>query len=59
MQCYLEPLGQYCIGFWPAQCYPKSIKTTVPRIFSYTKLSGAFSTTVNRVFSCAMLSQEY
>ena len=24
---------QYCLGFWPVQCCPKSIKTTLNRIF--------------------------
>ena len=59
MQCYVEPLGLYCIGFWPAQCCPKTIKTTLHRVFSYTKLSGASWTTLHKVFSCAMSSQEY
>ena len=54
MQCCLEPLGQYCIGFWPVQCYPKSNKTTLHRICSYTKLSGASWTTLHRVSSCAI-----
>ena len=46
-------------GLWPAQSCLKSIKTTFHRVFSYTKLSGASWTTLQRVFSCAMLSQEY
>ena len=54
MQCCLEPLGQYCIGFWPVQCYPKSIKRTLHSICSYTKLSGASWTTLHRVSSCAI-----
>ena len=33
MQCCLEPLGQHCIEFWPVQCCPKSITTTLNRIF--------------------------
>ena len=55
MQCCLEPLGQHCIGFWPVHCCPKSIKTTLNRIFSYALLSGASRTTLHRVFTCAML----
>ena len=39
-QCCLAPLGQHCIGFWPVQCYPKSTRTTLDRIFSYVMLSG-------------------
>ena len=76
MQSCLEPLGQHCIGFWPVQCCPMSIKAKLHRFFfyamlsgtsqtifhricSYTKLPGAFWATLHRVFSCAMLSQEY
>ena len=33
MQCCLEPLGQHCTRLLPAQCCPKSIKTTSNRIF--------------------------
>ena len=35
MQCYLEPPGQYCIGFWPVQCYPRVLREDC------TELSGA------------------
>ena len=59
MQCCLEPLGQHFIGFLPVQCCPKSIKTTLRKIFSYTMLSGATQTILHRVLTCAMLSQEY
>ena len=59
MQCCLGPLGQYCIGFLPAQFCPKSINRTLHRIFSYTKLSGASEATLQMVSSCAMLSQQY
>ena len=59
MQSCLEPLGQHCIRFLPVQCCSKSIKTTLHWICSYTKLSGASWTTLHRIFSCAMLSQEY
>ena len=52
MQCCLEPLRQHCIGFWPVQCYPRSIKTTLDRIFSYAMLSGASWAIPHRVFSC-------
>ena len=41
MQCYMEPLGQHCIGFCPVQCCLKSIKRTLNKIFSYEMLSGA------------------
>ena len=33
MQCCVESLGQYFRGFLPVQCCPKSIKTTLNRIF--------------------------
>ena len=55
----LEPLGQHCIGFLPVQCRPKSIKTTLHRIFSYAKLPGASRATLHRVFICVLLSKEY
>ena len=59
IQSYLERLGKDCIGFSAVQCCPKSIKTTLHKIFSDAKLSGAFLTALNKVFTCAMLSQEY
>ena len=59
MQCCLEPLGQYGIGFLPVQCCPKSIKAKLHRIIFYEMLSGASRTTLHRVFTCAMLSHEY
>ena len=59
MQFCLEPLGQYCIGFSPVQCYSKSIKTTLNRIISYAMLSRATQTTLHKILTCAMLSQEY
>ena len=59
MKSFLEPLGQYSIGFWPVQCYPKSIKRIFDRICFYTKLSGASWTTLYRAFICAIFSQEY
>ena len=49
MQSCLEPLWEYCIEFLPVQCFPKSIKRTLHRIFSYTNLSGASCTTLHRV----------
>ena len=55
MQRFLESLGQHCTGFSAVQCYPKSITTTMNRIFSSAKLSGASRTTLHRVFTCAML----
>ena len=41
------------------QCCPKSIKAKLLRIGFYTMLSGASQTTLHRVFSCAMLPQDY
>ena len=41
------------------QCCPKSIKTTLHRVFSYGKLSGASRALLDWVLTCAMLSQEY
>ena len=58
MQSCLEPLEQYYIGFLPVQYCPISIKTTLNRIFPYTRVSGATLTTLNRIFTCEMLSQE-
>ena len=59
MQCCLEHLGQHCIGFSAVECHPKSMKTTLHKIFSYVMLSGVAQTTLHRVFSYAILSQEY
>ena len=59
MQSCLEPLGQHGKGFSVVQCYPNSIKTTLHKIFSDTKLSRASRTPLDKVLSCAMLSQEY
>ena len=56
MQCCLEPLRQYCIGFSAVKCCPNSIKTTLHWIFSNTMLSGAFQATLHRVLTCPMLS---
>ena len=39
----LEPLGQHCTGFLPVQCCPKSIKTTLNRIFSLCKIVWSLS----------------
>ena len=33
MQCCLELFGKHCIEYWSVQCYLKSIKTTLNRIF--------------------------
>ena len=55
MQSFLESLRQHYIGFSAVQCYPKSIKTTMNRIFSSVKLSEASRRTLHRVFTCAML----
>ena len=41
------------------QCCPKSIKTTLHKIFSFAKLFGAYWATLHRVLTCAMLPQEY
>ena len=39
VHCCLEPHGQHCTRFLPVQCCPKSIKTTLNRIFSCALLS--------------------
>ena len=49
VQCCLEPIGQHCTKFLPEQCFPKSIKTTLNRIFSCGKLSKVSRTTLHRV----------
>ena len=33
VKCFLEALGKRCTRFLPVQCCPKSIKTTLNRIF--------------------------
>ena len=58
MQSCLEPLGQHCVGFSAMQCCPKSIKKTLHMTFSDAKLSRASWATLQRVFSCTMLSQQ-
>ena len=51
---------QCCLQmFLPVQCSPKSIKTTLDRFFSFAMFSGASCTTLHKVFTCTMLSQEY
>ena len=41
------------------QCCPKSIKTTLHRIFSFAMLSGTTQITLHRILTYPMLSQEY
>ena len=48
-QFCLESLGHYT-GFLAVQCCPKSIKTTLNRIFSRAMLSGASWTTLHSFF---------
>ena len=50
MQCCLEPLREYCIGFSAVNCCPTSIKTTLHAIFSDAMLSGAFRATLHWFF---------
>ena len=57
VQFFLEALGEHCKRFLPVQCCPKSIKTTLNRVFSCAMFSGANWTTLDKVFTCAMLSQ--
>ena len=59
IHCCLELFGQHCIEFWPVQCCPKSIKAKLYRTFFYAMLSGASRSTLHRIFTCPMLSQEY
>ena len=59
MQFELVPLGQYCIGFLPVQFCPKIIEENIAQNFFYKRLSGASWTTLHKVFTCAMLPQEY
>ena len=33
VQCCLEPLEHFCIGFWHVQCCPKSFQTTLNKTF--------------------------
>ena len=59
--CNVVPrvLRQHWIRFVPVQCCPKSIKTTLGRIFSCAMLSEASWTTLHKILTYAMLSQEY
>ena len=50
MQCSLEPLRQHCVGFWLVQCYPKSIKTTLHRIFFLNKVVWSLSGNISYSF---------
>ena len=58
VQCCLESLEQHCTGFLPMHCCPKSV-TLLNRIFSSAMLSGVSWVKLHKVFTCAMLSQEY
>ena len=40
--------GRSCNSFLPVECCPKSIKTTLIRIFSCAMLSGAFWATLHK-----------
>ena len=42
--------GRSWNGFLPVECCPKSIKTTLIRIFSCAMLSGAFWATLHKAF---------
>ena len=58
MQCCLEPLGQHCIRFSPMQSCPKSIKTTLNKIFPvqcFLEPLGQYGTRFFELL-CAMLS---
>ena len=46
--CCLHPLRQHCTRFLPVLCCPKSIKTTLIRIFSCAMLSGDSWTTFTK-----------
>ena len=59
LQCCLEPLGQHSTKFLPVKCCPKSVKTTLKVIFSCPTFSEASLTKLHKVFTCAMLSQEF
>ena len=50
VQCCLASLGQHCTKFLPVQCCPKSIKTTLNRIFSCALLSSASWTTFHKEY---------
>ena len=52
-------LVQCCPEPQVAKCCPRSIKTTLHRVFSCALLSGASRTTLIRVFTSVMLFQEY
>ena len=61
VNCCLGPLGQHCARFLLVQCCPKSIKIKLKlkRTFCCALLPGASRTTLQRVFTSAMVSQEY
>ena len=54
MKCCLEFLRQHCIRFWPVQCWPKSIKTTLNRFFIQCCLGGASWTSLHRILIYAI-----
>ena len=56
IQYCLEPQGQHCLGYLLVQCCPKSIKTTLSKIFSCAMLSETSWVTLHKVFTCAMLA---
>ena len=55
----LEALEQHWARFLLVQCCPKRNKTTLNRTFSCVMWSRASRTTLHRVFTSAMLPQEY
>ena len=59
MECSLGPLGQYCTRFLPVESCPKSIKTTLNRIFFCAMFSGANYTKLDKFSTCAVLFQAY
>ena len=61
VNCCLGPLGQYCTRFLLVHCCAKSIKIKLKlkRTFCCALLPGASRTTLNRVFTSVMVSQEY
>ena len=59
MQCCLKPLRQNCTGFFDLYNVIPTVLRPNCTGFFYAVLSGTSWTTLHRVFSCGMSSQEY
>ena len=56
VQCCLEPLGQHCTRFFLAQCCMETQKQYCIGYLLVQCCPKSFTTTLNKIFSCVMLS---